>query len=635
MSHLPPRPAYSYPPPPKFDSRKDPHARPLPDNAYSPREREVYPPRSPPPRSRYSSDRDRQSDAYLGPPDPYMSRDPYTPHSRYDRREDDKYRAAHYDRERRERDYPLFPIFEYRPRYREDRRDDPRPLLDTRARRDDDPRAGSRGDDHGRRLARRPGPPESARDWALLRLSATPPPPPYTTRLARRPGPSPPPSRPRSPPPRRHARSPEQYSRSPRVSTRSVSPTKSRPSVHPNPRYRDREDERYSTRTDDRGSSRRRSRSRTHSPVRTSPSRSARSPRRVYSRSRSPVRRRDRSRSSDRRRIDSRGRSPIPPTPPSEAKTQVDKNFVRELLKQPEQVHVKPETLVKPAVNAESTARGVVEESKPETQKNMEKAPERPTVDLVEKVEVKPKPSIPAVVSTSTEEPLWKPKDATQLDKDGISLVEKQGILLPDSYWQHISGGTSIAVPTQTESQKLLEIQRDPVYQAMQDLAAQYTPMSIDLFLEPSPKDMGDIAKAILDTGEEDEDLKKFDISASDAWHHHPSTDVEYFFKQVNGKVDPLFQRRAHLESERDKLWCESNQALLDLKTVVLDVKAAEIRRKIAEAQLELAMEGRLGIEYDHSKPSIADSLEPPSMVDVRWDASSNLFPPLYGEAPR
>jgi hypothetical protein len=62
------------------------------------------------------------------------------------------------------------------------------------------------------------------------------------------------------------------------------------------------------------------------------------------------------------------------------------------------------------------------------------------------------------------------------------------------------------------------------------------------------------------------------------------------------------------------KLWRESNQALLELEVVMLDVKAAERRRKIAGEQLELAMEGRLGMEYDHSQPSIADRLEETSL---------------------
>ena len=58
------------------------------------------------------------------------------------------------------------------------------------------------------------------------------------------------------------------------------------------------------------------------------------------------------------------------------------------------------------------------------------------------------------------------------------------------------------------------------------------------------------------------------------------------------------------------KLWRESNQALLDLEIAVVDVKAAERRRQIASEQLDLAMEGRLGMDYDHSKPSISDRLD-------------------------
>ena len=75
-------------------------------------------------------------------------------------------------------------------------------------------------------------------------------------------------------------------------------------------------------------------------------------------------------------------------------------------------------------------------------------------------------------------------------------------------------------------------------------------------------------------------------------------------------QIDPLLQRRAHLESERFKLWRETNQALLDLEITVLDVKGAERRRQIASEQLDLAMEGRLGMDYDHSNPSISDRLD-------------------------
>lgn len=255
----------------------------------------------------------------------------------------------------------------------------------------------------------------------------------------------------------------------------------------------------------------------------------------------------------------------------------------------------------------------------------------------VTKVEAKaeePVPVKPTQPPQPEEDPLWKIEDTKQLDRDGVPLIEKRGILLPENYWEYAAGKTPLTGPMadQRNLARISEIRRDPARRAMSELAPQYAPLSTSAIVGPPPKDVPEYVKDMANVKGEDEDLKDLDIPPYESWHGHPSQDVEPFLKQINGKVrllsrflssrldvlnrtttfqiDPLFQRRAHLESERVKLWRESNQALLDLEIAVLDVKAAERRRQIASEQLDLAMEGRLGIDYDHSKPSISDRLD-------------------------
>ena len=46
-------------------------------------------------------------------------------------------------------------------------------------------------------------------------------------------------------------------------------------------------------------------------------------------------------------------------------------------------------------------------------------------------------------------------------------------------------------------------------------------------------------------------------------------------------------------------LFLDAHAAMQELETALLDVRMVEKRRKIADAQLELAREGLLGIDYD------------------------------------
>lgn len=46
-------------------------------------------------------------------------------------------------------------------------------------------------------------------------------------------------------------------------------------------------------------------------------------------------------------------------------------------------------------------------------------------------------------------------------------------------------------------------------------------------------------------------------------------------------------------------MYLDAQSSIQDLETALLDVRMVEKRRKIADAQLELAREGRLGIDYD------------------------------------
>lgn len=70
--------------------------------------------------------------------------------------------------------------------------------------------------------------------------------------------------------------------------------------------------------------------------------------------------------------------------------------------------------------------------------------------------------------------------------------------------------------------------------------------------------------------------------------------------------MNSLSERRAHLESERSNLVLETQAALFELDASLLDVRSVEKRRRIYDAQLELAKEGMLGADFDHSKaPSL------------------------------
>lgn len=304
-----------------------------------------------------------------------------------------------------------------------------------------------------------------------------------------------------------------------------------------------------------------------------------------------------------------------------------DKSFTNQLEQPLAVVDIQPADTVKPV-----TIAATLEEQRPQVKPD--KDVEMKTEAISEtKADVKPKESTPPAPLEPEQDPLWKVEDTKQLDKDGIPLIEKRGILLPESYWQYVSGRTPLtkAESTQKELRIQEEIQKDSSWRALQDLATQYAPLSTNTFVDPPSRDIPEYLKDVADLKGEDENLKDLGIPAFESWYGHPDMILEHFLKQVNGKVcircrpkadsqetlshsfsqiDPLLQRRAHLESERLKLWRETNQALLDLEITVLDVKGAERRRQIASEQLDLAMEGRLGMDYDHTNPSISDRLD-------------------------
>lgn len=53
------------------------------------------------------------------------------------------------------------------------------------------------------------------------------------------------------------------------------------------------------------------------------------------------------------------------------------------------------------------------------------------------------------------------------------------------------------------------------------------------------------------------------------------------------------------MEAERLNLYVDAQSALQELETALLDVRMAEKRRKIADAQLELAREGVIGVDFE------------------------------------
>jgi hypothetical protein len=258
--------------------------------------------------------------------------------------------------------------------------------------------------------------------------------------------------------------------------------------------------------------------------MRSGPARLVRSPlRRAHSRSRSPARPRDRSRSVDRKRVDSRRRSPTPSRVISEARSEPLQPVEQEQ-KLSDNVYINP----KPSAPADPIMPPVAQESKPRLVTTSEQAPAATNIQEVAEVPASPQ---------SKEEPLWKPEDTTQLDKDGIPLIEKRGILLPESYWQYVLGKASSNDDVQKESDRQIQIQYDPIWQAMQDLTAQYAPVPANMVLEPVLKDMSIDIGAV---GEEDDDSKNFEIPAYDAWTIGLNGSSDSFFKHINSKVSIL-----------------------------------------------------------------------------------------------
>lgn len=122
MSHLPPKPDFDCTQPARFPSdprqvvRPAPMAHP-PERSYRDRERAYLPPRTPPrERDVYMGSRPRPVDSYRAPASHPPPRDVYIPPP-YDRRDDDRYRDTHRDRDYDRKDYPHTADYHrYRPR---------------------------------------------------------------------------------------------------------------------------------------------------------------------------------------------------------------------------------------------------------------------------------------------------------------------------------------------------------------------------------------------------------------------------------------------------------------------------------------------------------------------------------------
>lgn len=65
-------------------------------------------------------------------------------------------------------------------------------------------------------------------------------------------------------------------------------------------------------------------------------------------------------------------------------------------------------------------------------------------------------------------------------------------------------------------------------------------------------------------------------------------------------QIARLQGHRAHLVAEYSQITKGTRRALHELDTATIDLRAAESRRKIADAQLEKARAGVLGIDAVH-----------------------------------
>ncbi|KAI0093996.1 hypothetical protein BDY19DRAFT_289978 [Irpex rosettiformis] len=214
-----------------------------------------------------------------------------------------------------------------------------------------------------------------------------------------------------------------------------------------------------------------------------------------------------------------------------------------ELPKQTEQSSGTLDMNAKPVAEAKPVTTIVTEEKKPDTQKKADQVTEKKPEAVAEpRVVTKPEEPIPASPVEPEEDPLWKVEDTKQLDKDGVPLIEKRGILLPESYWHYISGKEPIstAASIQIEMQKQRFIRMDPTWRALNDLSTQFAPLSTNAFVGPPPTDVPEYVKDMVSVKGEDEDLKNLDIPAYESWYGHPSFEIEGFLKQVNGKVRAL-----------------------------------------------------------------------------------------------
>lgn len=225
---------------------------------------------------------------------------------------------------------------------------------------------------------------------------------------------------------------------------------------------------------------------------------------------------------------------PRSPTPPKviESKPQPDSGLAKEPQNPPRSVEDKlatrPPAEQRPIPQTPPTETKAEPEKQHPPQKELEVKSER----AAEKAPAKPaEPGI--VVEKPFEEPLWRPEDVLNVDKDGIPLIEKRGILLPDSYWHYVSGRKSAPEPPPIHSDGGSEEQvpLDPVVEVMQDMLAHYAPTPASVLLGPRsrglPKDME------LATAEEDSQYTNFDIPAYESWYDTPSYSVEEFFKRV------------------------------------------------------------------------------------------------------
>lgn len=63
-------------------------------------------------------------------------------------------------------------------------------------------------------------------------------------------------------------------------------------------------------------------------------------------------------------------------------------------------------------------------------------------------------------------------------------------------------------------------------------------------------------------------------------------------------QLSQLQSHRAHLVSEYTQLGKGTRRALHELDTATIDLRAAELRRRVADVQYEKARNGALGVDY-------------------------------------